>query len=809
MTSPIEERLAVAAAKLQPIFDAASLPASTAEIAPLADVLGQERAREAIVFGLRMVPEGYNIAVSGPPSSGRNTIVGKLVAEAAAGRPPSPDWCYLHNFADPRRPHAVSLPSGLGDDLHRAVAQLQEACRTALPSAFASEGYERRGQEVLEPIGRARELIIEQLQASARTKGFAINPSPVGLVPVPMAADGTPLTPEVYNALTDAQRHDWEGRSTAVQEEIVAAGRELRKLETQARQAVEALDREVTRFVVGPIIDELERVYGPYGLMPHLAAVEDDIVANLEVYKRFTEGLADRVPPQLVAQFGEEREALLKRYSVNLFVTHGDQPSAAAPVVDERHPRYHNLFGKMDFENRMGAMVTDFTRIRPGSIHMANGGYLILQVQDLLADPRSWVKLKEALKTREIRIEDPGEGILPMPMVDLSPQGIPLDLKVVLVGQPFVFGLFDALDPDFPELFKIRAEFEPDTDCTGASAVATAGFIRQTRETCHLLHFDRGALAEVLGYSNRLAGRRDRFSTRYGLIADLCQEASQVAVSAGAATVGAEHVRGAFEARARRSGLVPDRLRRMIAEGTLRIETSGSVVGQVNGLAVYSMGSHEFGTPTRITCRTGLGRRGVVAIERETERSGAIHTKGVLVLSGYLQGTFGRSRPLAFSASLTFEQSYDEVEGDSASSAELYAILASLAGVPIRQDIAVTGSVDQFGNIQAIGGVTEKVEGFFDLCKEVGLTGSQGVALPASNVINLTLRGDVAAAIARGEFHLWSVTRVEEGLELLTGVAAGAADSQGNYPVGSLFYSVAATLDDMRALSGPAEANGG
>ncbi len=809
MTSPIEQRLAVAPEKLLPLFDAARLPGSTADIPPLADVLGQERAREAIIFGLRMVPEGYNIAVSGPQSSGRNTIVRMLVAEAAASRPPAPDWCYVFNFSDPRRPRAVSLPSGLGDDLQRAIAQLQDACRTALPRAFASESYEQRGQALLEPIGQAREQIIEQLQASARTRGFAINPSPAGLVPIPMAADGSPLTPEVYNALADAQRRDWEQRSAAVQEDISAAGRELRKFEAQARQAVEVLDHEVTRFVVGPIVDEMEQVYGPYGLNPHLAAVEEDIVANLEVYKRFTEGLSDRVPPQLVAQFTEEREALLRRYSVNLFVSHGDQPGTAAPIVDERHPRYHNLFGKMDFENRMGAMVTDFTRIRPGAIHMANGGYLILQVQDLLTDPRSWVKLKESLKTREVRIEDPGEGVFPMPMVDLSPQGIPLDVKVVLVGHPVFFALLDALDPDFPELFKIRAELEPDTDCTNASAVATAGFVRQTRETCSLLHFDRDALAEVLGYSNRLAGRRDRLSTRYGLIADLCQEASQVAVSAGATTVGASHVRGALEARGRRSGLVPDRLRRMIAEGILRVETSGSVVGQVNGLAVYSMGSHEFGTPTRITCRTGLGRRGVVAIERETERSGAIHTKGVLVLSGYLQGTFGRTRPLAFSASLTFEQSYDEVEGDSASSAELYAILASLAGVPIRQEIAVTGSVDQFGNVQAIGGVTEKVEGFFDLCKEVGLTGTQGVALPAANVVNLTLRGDVAAAVERGEFHLWAVTRVEEGLELLTGIPAGAADSEGEYPVGSLFYRVAATLDEMRALSGPGDPNGG
>ena len=434
---------------------------------------------------------------------------------------------------------------------------------------------------------------------------------------------------------------------------------------------------------------------------------------------------------------------------------------------------------------------------------MANGGYLILQAPDVLTEARSWLKLKRCLKSKEVRVEDIAEGMAPLPTVNLIPEAIPLDLKVILFGPPLLFALLDALDPDFSLLFKVQAEFEPDTDWNETRIAAYASYVRRTVDRCGLRHFANDALVELLRYGTRLAGRQDRVSTRYGAVSDLCEEANQIAAEEGAAQVQARHVLAALAGQERRSGLVPDRLRRMIAEGTLHVETSGAVVGQVNGLAVYQIGRRAFGTQTRITCRVGLGRRGVVHIEREVPRSGAIHTKGVLVLSGYLAGTFGRQRPLAFTASITFEQSYDEVDGDSASSAELYAILASLARVPIRQDIAVTGSVDQFGNIQPVGGVTEKVEGFFDVCREIGLTGSQGVIISATNVINLTLRDDVAQAVAEGRFHLWAISRVEEGLELLTGVPAGAPAEDGAYPEGTFFHKVAAALDEMVKLGAP------
>jgi len=505
----------------------------------------------------------------------------------------------------------------------------------------------------------------------------------------------------------------------------------------------------------------------------------------------------------MLAQALEEREMLLRRYGANVFVSHAPREAGGAPVVDERHHGYRNLFGWIDYENRFGSMVTDFTRIHPGAVHRANGGFLILQIQDLLSDGRAWLKLKRTLHAHEAGFDDPADLGIPFPVAGLQPEGVPVDLKVILVGTGAIFALLAAVDPEFDELFRVRAEFEPDVPADEENTLSYVAFVRRTADQHSLRQFDSGALEEILHHSSRLAGRQDRLTARYGLIADLCHESNEAADRDGSALVSASHVVAAVDARRVRSSLVPDRLRHMIAEGTLNVATSGSVVGQVNGLAVYAIGGHSFGTPTRITCRVGAGRRGIVAIERETERSGAIHTKGVLVLTGYLQGTFATRTPLAFSASLTFEQSYDEVEGDSASSAELVAILTSLAGVAIRQDVACTGSVDQFGAVQAVGGVTEKVEGFYDVCREIGLTGTQGVVLPATNLVNLTLRPDVLEAISEGRFHLWAVRRIEETIGILTDSDAGSPDSEGEYPEGTVYSKVTRALSLMAQSATP------
>ncbi|MEE9276914.1 MAG: Lon protease family protein, partial [Dehalococcoidia bacterium] len=605
------------------------------------------------------------------------------------------------------------------------------------------------------------------------------------------------ITPEQLAQLPATERQAIEKRGRRVEEEIASATREIRGIDKSAREKIAALEREVARFVAGPILEELRSTFKQSELLAHFDAIEKDILNNVETLK--SAAAASAAPGTTAPQDG--REPILRRYEVNLFVTHGDEPPPHAPIVDERQPTYQNLFGHIDYEQRLGAVTTDFTMVQPGAIHKANGGYLILQAPDLMSDPRCWVQLKRALKTKEAGVGDYAERPTPVPVISLTPEPIPLDLKVILVGPPLMIAMLEALDPGFRDLFKIRADFEPDTPISEEALAASVGFVRRSVEQCGLRHFDRAALVEILRYSSRLAGRQDRLTTQLGAVGDLCQEANQIAAQEGAEVVSARQVQGAIAGMRRRSGLVPDRLRRSIADGTLRIETEGAVVGQVNGLAVYRVGRHSFGTPMRITCRSGAGTLGIVNIEREVERSGAIHTKGVLVLSGYLTGTFGRTRPLSFTASLTFEQSYDEVDGDSASSAELYAILASLARVPLRQDIAVTGSVDQFGHIQPVGGVSEKIEGFYDVCQAKGLTGEQGVIIPDVNAVNLTLRDDVVEAVAAGQFQIWTVKRIEAGLELLTAMKAGELDADGTYPAGTLFRKVTDALAAMQAAA--------
>ena len=784
------------------------LPGSTAEIDPLQAVAGQTRALDAIAFGLDMHADGYNIASSGPQGSGRNTAVRLLVAERAKDKRLADDWVYLHNFADPYRPRAVRLDAAQGDDLQRAMAALIETIESDLPAAFESDSYQERSVELLAPVNARREEALAFLNNAAQELGFAVNATPAGFAPIPLGQDGQPLAAEAFRQLPEATRQEFEQRAKQVQDVIVTAVRELRSIDQDARAAIRARDAEVGRFAIQHNLDELRVAFPGPELAVYIDEVEKDVIANLDVLRRQSGETSAASPPggPPAGPRPDSRGRVLRRYEVNLFVTHGDEPPDRAPVVEESQPTYYNLFGRLDYETQFGSVTTDFTQIRPGALHMANGGYLVLQAEDLMADPRSWLKLKRSLKDQQVRVEDTSDMGLPLPRLHLVPEPIPLDVKVVLVGSPMTIGMLDVLDPDFAALFKIRAEFEPDTPVEADTIAAYAAFICREADLCSQ-HFDRSAMREVLRFGNRLATRQDRLSTQYSVIADLCQEAHQLAHNSDAEIVNGKHVRLAVRAMNHRADLVPTRMRRMIAEGSLHIETSGEVVGQVNGLAVYSIGRQSFGTPTRITCRVGAGTLGVVNIERETERSGAIHTKGVLVLSGFLMGTFGRDDPLSFSGSVTFEQSYDEVDGDSASSAELYSILTALADVPMRQELAVTGSVDQFGNVQPVGGVTHKVEGFFDVCREIGLTGTQGVIIPQSNVVNLTLRDDVVDAVEEGRFHIWAVSRIEQGLELLTGVPPGDSDADGQFAEGTIFAKVAAALRGMRsAPGGPAPA---
>lgn len=810
MNSPTSETaggiVELPADRLRARLELGSLPVSTREVEPLERLIGQDRAQEAISFGLGLGADGYNIAISGLPGSGRTTAAQQLVRAVAAGAPQGKDWVYLHNFADPSHPRAASLPAGLGARLQRDLGLLAEACRKDIPQAFESDSYQERVKEVLEPLNKAREQTISEMQRAATAQGFTVNVTPMGFVIVPLGRDGRPLSPEVLAGLPRDMREQIEKRSEFVEGLVEQAMRELRKLDASTREAVTRLDEDVASFVISHIIEELTARYGGFGLASQIEAIRADIMANLAQLKQLSQAALSQLPPHILGEVTNEREVLLRRYGVNVLVSR-PETDGGAPVIEERNPTYHNLVGRIDYEAHFGSLTTDFTHIRPGALHRANGGYIILQLEDVLFDPRAWLMLKRTLKTRELRVEGIGDLVMPFPAVNLTPEGVPFEGKVILIGEPFTMAMVEMLDPEFGRLFKVRADFEPDSTLEPENIAAQIRFIGRVVDDCRMQPFSREALAEVLQFSARLTGRQDRLSTRFGELSDLCKEAGHFANVDRSEVVTAEHVRKAIASRRGRASMIPDRLREMILEGTRRVETEGSVAGQVNGLAVYQVGTHAFGTPMRISCRVGAGRRGVIAIEREVERSGAIHSKGVLVLNGYLTGTFGRDRSLAFTASLTFEQSYDEVEGDSASCAELVVILCALANAPIRQDVAITGSVDQFGRVQAVGGVTEKIEGFFDVCNARGLTGSQGVVIPATNVSHVTLRPEVVDAVAAGRFHVWTVERVEDAIELLTGIPAGARDSQGNYPVGTLYHRVTVALDELTTAGASKDSN--
>ncbi|MBI2764803.1 MAG: AAA family ATPase [Chloroflexi bacterium] len=800
MSDPTFGSAAAAVAELPPErlrsrFPADSFPPTSMAIAPLTSIAGQERACAAITFGLGMDADGYNIVISGLPNSGRSSAARDLIGRFATAHAPAKDWIYVHNFAEPVHPKAASLPAGLGTALQRDVTRLIDACRKELPQAFESEGYQERSRQVLEPMTSAREAALEKMQRGASLLGFGVNITPIGFVAIPIGQDGRPLTPEVLNGLPPDLREAIERRGQQVEALVAGAMKELRKIERDTRDAVAAMDADVATFTVGHILDDLVADFGQHGLAAHFEAVREDVLANIDRFKQLTPASLRELPAQVVQQLTDEREALLRRYGVNLLVSQG----TAVPVVEERNPTYLNLLGRIDYEARFGSLMTDFSRVRPGALHRANGGYIILRLEDLLSDPRSWLMLKRTLKTGELRIEGVGELMVPLPSANLVPEGIPFSARVILIAEPTTVAILDLIDPELRQLFKVRAEFEPDLPAGPLAFAAYAAFVRRVADECALAPFDREALAEVAHFGARLAGRQDRLASQMGAIGDLCKEAAYLAKQAGAGQVGSTDVRAAIDARRERASLVPDRLLRLIADGTLRVETEGRVVGQINGLAVYQLGTQAFGVPMRISCRTGVGRRGVIDIEREVERSGAIHSKGVLVLNGYLLGAFGRRRQLAFTASLTFEQSYDDVEGDSASSAELYVILCSLAGLPIRQDVAATGSVDQFGRIQAVGGVTQKIEGFYDVCKQRGLTGTQGVIIPLTNVVDLTLVPEIIDAVRRGEFHIWPIETIGQGIEVLTGIPAGEHEGTFGYPEGTVFHAVAVALDSMGA----------
>jgi lon-related putative ATP-dependent protease len=757
--------------------------------------IGQDRAVEALEFAVAMRRKGYNVYALGASGTGKHTIVESLLRRQAANAPTPADWCYVNNFDDAQKPRRLKLPPGRGNGFRDAMKGLVEELRVALPAAFERDDYRARRDVIEQQFKERNEQAFGELQRRAEEKGIAMLRTPMGLALAPRR-DGKVLTPELFEALPEAERERIQRELEEVQGELEAVMQEVPQWEREHRDALRELNRNTTGAGIALMMDELRAGYRDLpDVARHLDAVERDIKENADDF------LSPAQPPQGVPVPAAVEQAMaesrFRRYQVNVIVDNGGQHGG--PVIYEDNPTHQTLVGRVEYMARFGTLVTDFNLLTPGALHRANGGYLILDAQRLLAGNFGWASLKRALNAGEIRIETLEQLLSMASTVSLQPEPVPLDVKVVLLGPPLVYYLLSAMDDDFKELFKIPADFDDRVERTPATTFLYARFIAAVVRRENLRPFDRSAVARVIERAARLVGDADRLSIGLRQIVDLLQESDQFGADAGKDTVTGAEVEKAIHAQFRRGDRIYRRLQEEIGRNTIRIETDGEEVGQVNGLSVITLGDLSFGNPSRITARVRLGRGEVVDIEREVELGGPLHSKGVLILSGFLGGRFGSARPLSLNASLVFEQSYGGVEGDSASAAELFALLSALADAPISQSFAVTGSVDQLGRIQAIGGVNEKIEGFFDACQIIGFTGRQGVIIPASNVKHLMLRQDVVAAASAERFRIFPVETVDQGLTLLTGIPAGEPDRDGNYPTGTLNQRIAARLDAFAA----------
>ena len=771
---------------------------TTEELEEFEGVLGQPRAVEAVKFGIGIEAEGYNVFALGPPGTGKHSLLKEFFDERASDKPVPSDWCYVHNFDEPHKPRAIELPPGRGVELREDMEQLIEELQTALESAFESEEYQNRRQEIREEVQEEQENALEELRKKAEEEGFRLMRTPAGLGFAPVK-DGEVVAPDAMQDLSEEEREEMEETVSELQEELQQIMQQMPRLQREAQERMRKLNQEMENLAAGGLIEDLRQKYSDLDeVVEYLDAVEDDVVENV---RDFLPQDSNQGQAQMRAQAAESALAgvggrqQMRRYQVNVLVDHSE--SEHGPVIDEANPTYPNLIGRVEHVPQMGALLTDFNLIKSGALHRANGGFLLLDARKVLLQPYAWEGLKRALRSGEVRIESPGQAYGLITTISLEPEPIPLDVKVALVGDRMLYYLLDSLDPEFGPLFKVMADFDERMDRTDESQQSYARLLATLIRKEDLQPFDRGAVARVLERSARTVGDAEKLSTRMRNITDLLREANYWAKENGNGAVTAEDVERAIEAKVYRSDRVRERVQEAILRETVLLDTEGEVAGQINGLSVLQLGDFAFGRPNRITARVRLGSGEVVDIEREVELGGPLHSKGVMILAGFLGARYAEDTPLSLSASLVFEQTYGMVDGDSASSAELYALLSAVAEIPIKQNLAVTGSVNQHGEVQAIGGVNEKIEGFFDICDERGLTGDQGVLIPRSNVKHLMLRSDVIDAVERGDFHIYPVDTIDEGIELLTGVPAGERDEDGLYPEDSVNGRVQAALNEM------------
>ena len=767
---------------------------TTADLEEFKEIIGQPRAVEAIHFGIGMRKQGYNIFAFGAPGTGKRSMVTKNFTQQARNEPIPPDWIYVHNFELAHKPNAIRLPAGKGLSFQHDMAQFIEELQTSITTAFESDEYRTRRKVAEEEIQERQEQVFEEMQKQAQEKNLTLLRTPGGLVFAPVR-DGEVIPPEEFQKLPASVRQDLEQSVTELQEQLQKVLQMVPTWQREVRQKIQALNREITTFAVSGLISELHEKYASIDeISGFLDAIQKDIIENASSFLSPEDSSSGGSEETLAAILNRVRQesSPFRRYQVNLLVDH--HATQGAPVVFEENPTYQNLMGRVEYQSQMGALITDITLIKPGSLHLANGGYLILDARKVIQQPYSWEAVKNALRSRQIRIEPISQMLGMVSTVSLEPEPIPLDLKVALVGERLLYYLLADADPEFNELFKVQVDFDELMPRTEETQELYAQVIATLARKQELQPLDQAAVARVIEHSARIADDSERLSTQLKLISDLLCEADFWAKERGTPIIQVEDVQQAIDARIHRSDRIRERVQENILRDTILISTEGEEIGQINGLSVLQMGELSFGIPSRITARVHRGKGDVVNIEREVEMSGPIHSKGVLILSGFLGARYAAEHPLSLSASLVFEQSYSGVEGDSASSAELYALLSALAETPINQSFAVTGSVNQNGLVQAIGGVNEKIEGFFDICKARGLSGKQGVLIPQANAKHLMLRSDVVDAVADNLFSIYPINTIDEGIEILTGIPAGDTNEIGEYPPDSINGRVQARL---------------
>ena len=765
---------------------------STKDIAPLTEIIGQERAVRALKFGLGIKDRGFNIYVAGYPGTGRTTAVKNFLEETAKDKPVPPDWCYVNNFADEYTPKAIKLPPGKAKDFQKDMKAFVEDAKRALRKAFESEDYVARRENAIKQVEVRRKQLIEQLNVEAMKESFVIQSTPIGLLLVPVIK-GKPVSEEELLAMSPKTQSEIQERRARLDSGLRNAMRQFLDLDRKAHEELEKLNRDIAMYAIGSLVAELtERYKGFPDVAEYLKKVQDDILENLA---QFIKGPEESRQQQMPFQLPWMREPSFRKYEVNVIVDNSEVKGA--PVVMASNPTYHHLFGRIEREAQFGALITDFTMIRGGFLHKANGGYLIIPVEELLINPFSYEGLKRALKSGQLNIEEIEERFGFAVTKSLKPEPIALGVKVILIGDPFLYQQLFILDKEFNELLKVKADFDTSMPRNEECVQQYAAFVCTLCQKENLKHLDKTGLAKLIEHSSRLANDQMKLSTRFAEVSDIAREANFYAAQENSEYITAEHVKKAIEEKIYRSKMIQEKIQEMIKRDFLLIDTETEKTGQVNGLSVAALGDFAFGIPSRVTVSMGLGKEGVVDIEREAKMGGPIHTKGVLILSGYLNEKFAGDKPLTLSARLVFEQNYEGVEGDSASSTELYAILSSLSGLPVKQNIAVTGSVNQKGEVQAIGGVNEKIEGFFEVCKLKGLTGKQGVMIPESNVQNLMLKEEVVEAVQAGKFHIYSVRTIDEGIEVLTGGKAGAKGEDGKFEEGTVNAKVDERFREM------------